>query len=208
VAGLFCLGFVKFKMQKIVFEKKFNVFLSNPLKIMTKTALSIKIFVAFLSVTLISVHPIQPSSAQAASIVSKAEVNYNKVSFRNLAYENLEEDIVSSEEVTYLPLTVKEKEIARELASSWVWPEYTLDMIDSYSPFLFRTKKSREYEEVKVLVKVDFRGKVSGYEFVTELDKGTQERMDYLIRKLPACKAVPGYPTYNSTTFELTIRKE
>lgn len=175
---------------------------------MTKSAPSTKVFVAFLFITLISIQPNQPSSAQAASFFSKAEVDYNKISFRNLAYRNLEEEMISSEEITYLPLTAKEKEVARDLASSWVWPEFTLDMIDSYSPFLFRTKKSREYEEVKVLVKVDFRGKVSGYEFITELDKGTQERMDYLIRKLPACKAVPGYPTYSSTTFELTIRKE
>jgi hypothetical protein len=208
VARLFCLGLIKFKMQKIVFEKKFNVFLDNKLKNMARSIRPLKIFVAFLSLVLVCLHPIQPSRAQAESLVSSPEITFNKVKFKNLISETLEDQSLSSEQVNFVPMTIKEKEFAEDLESSWVWPEYTLDMIDSYSPFLFRTKKSREYEEVKVLVMVNNRGKVSGYELLTDLDNGTKERMDYLIRKLPVCKAVPGYPSYSSTTFELTIRKE
>jgi hypothetical protein len=106
-----------------------------------------------------------------------------------------------------LPLSTIEKENARNLDSHWAWPEYTLEMIDSYSPFLFRTKKSQALNEVKVLVDVNSKGKVSGFEILSQVDKGLQNRIDHMIRKLPTCKPVPGYPNYSPERFELTIKK-
>ncbi|HSF55093.1 MAG TPA: hypothetical protein VLA71_15165, partial [Algoriphagus sp.] len=103
--------------------------------------------------------------------------------------------------------TTIEENIARNLNSHWVWHEYTLEMIDSYSTFLFRTKKSQELEEVKILLDVNSKGRVAGFEILGEVDKGLKERLDHMIRKLPDCKPVPGYSSYSPEKFELTIRK-
>jgi hypothetical protein len=111
------------------------------------------------------------------------------------------------EELELSPLSVTEEKNARNLNSHWAWPEYTLEMIDSYSPFLFRTKRSQALDEVKVLLDVNSKGKVSGFEVVGEVDKGLKERLDHMIRKLPDCKPVPGYPNYSPERFELTIKK-
>jgi hypothetical protein len=45
-----------------------------------------------------------------------------------------------------------ENHMAESLNSHWAWKENTLVMIDSFSPFLFRTKKSRSIVEVKMLL--------------------------------------------------------
>lgn len=134
-------------------------------------------------------------------------VQYNKLSLSMV--ESTEKNLKSSsaKDVKLEPLTIVEENIANNLSSHWAWPEYTLDMIDSYSPFLFRTKKSQAVEEVKVLLTVDSKGKLSGYELVSEVDKGLKERLDYLVRKLPKCKPVPGFSNYSPEVFELTIRK-
>lgn len=111
------------------------------------------------------------------------------------------------EELELLPLSIMEEKNARDLNSHWAWSEYTLEMINSYSPFLFRTNKSQSLDVVKVLVDVNSKGKVSGFEVVGEVDKGIKERLDHIIRKLPDCKPVPGYPNYSPERFELTIKK-
>lgn len=134
-------------------------------------------------------------------------VQYNKLSLSVVDSKNKDFKTSSPSEVKMEPLTLVEENIANNLSSHWAWPEYTLDMIDSYSPFLFRTKKSQAVEEVKVLLSVDSKGKLSGYELVSDVDKGLKERIDYLVRKLPKCKPVPGFSDYSPEVFELTIRK-
>jgi hypothetical protein len=140
------------------------------------------------------------------------ESNLGIIQFERLTLQKLKDisvlgDFSKPEELEILPLSTIEKENARNLDSHWAWPEYTLEMIDSYSPFLFRTKKSQALNEVKVLVDVNSKGKVSGFEILSQVDKGLQNRIDHMIRKLPTCKPVPGYPNYSPERFELTIKK-
>lgn len=134
-------------------------------------------------------------------------VQYNKLSLSVVDTYSKDFKTSSANEVKMEPLTLVEENIANNLSSHWAWPEYTLDMIDSYSPFLFRTKKSQAVEEVKVLLTVDSKGKLSGYELISDVDKGLKERIDFLVRKLPKCKPVPGFSNYSPEVFELTIRK-
>jgi hypothetical protein len=136
----------------------------------------------------------------------------NVVQFQKLSIQKLPtvfgiNDFSKPEELKLLPLSIVEENVARNLKSNWAWPEYTLEMIDSYSSFLFRTKKSQNLSEVKVFLDVNSKGKVSGFEVIGEVDKGTKERLDHMIRKLPNCKPVPGYSSYSSERFELVIRK-
>lgn len=141
-------------------------------------------------------------------IAGSSPVHYNNLKLRLIEdTSDGKSELSSPEDLQQVPLTTVEKNLAHNLNSQWVWPEYTLDMIDSYSPFLFRTKKSRDIEEVKVLLKVSALGKVEGYELKSEVDKGLRERIDYLVRKLPDCKPVPGFQEYTAEVFELTIQK-
>lgn len=88
----------------------------------------------------------------------------------------------------------------------WVWPEHTVDVIDSHLPFIFRTKKSAELEELKILVNINNKGKVVGFDMLTEnVDKGTKERVAHVLRKLPNAQPVPGFTSYNNSSFELFI---
>ncbi|MHA7129358.1 hypothetical protein [Algoriphagus namhaensis] len=125
------------------------------------------------------------------------------VSTPSEAMEETTFDDLKSAELTFV-----EQSMAEDLGSHWAWAEHTLDMIDSYSPFLFRTKKSRELEEVKLILQVDELGRVSGFEVLTDMDKGLKERLDHMIRKLPDCKPVPGFTAYTPEAFELTITKQ
>lgn len=134
-------------------------------------------------------------------------IQYNRLSFRNLEEDIHEAEGLKAEKLNIEPLTMIEENVARNLNSHWTWPEYTLDMIDSYSPFLFRTKKSAALEEVKVLLQINSKGRLSGFEILGEVDHGLKERLDHMLRKLPDCKPVPGYAYYNPEVFELTIRK-
>lgn len=141
-----------------------------------------------------------------------AESNFGIIQFERLTLQKLMEisntgDFSKPEELDLSPLSFMEEKNARDLNSQWAWPEYTLAMIDSYSPFLFRTKKSQALDEVRVLVDVNSKGRVSGFEVMGEVDKGLKERLDHMIRKLPDCKPVPGYPNYIPERFELTIKK-
>lgn len=105
------------------------------------------------------------------------------------------------------PITEAEEELSRDLNSNWAWAEHTLNIIDSYSPFLFRTRKSAKLEEVKLLLQVDSMGKISGYEVLSSSDKGLRERLDHVIHKIPNCNSVTGLSSYQCETFELIIRK-
>lgn len=92
--------------------------------------------------------------------------------------------------------------------SPWVFPVHTLDMVDSYMPFIFRTKKSAEIDELKVILNINAKGKISGYEVLNEeADRGLIERVGYMVRQLPQAKPVPGFDDYAAMDFELVIRK-
>lgn len=134
-------------------------------------------------------------------------VQFQRLTLQKLADVSISGDLSKPEELELFPLSSIEEKNARNLNSHWAWPEFTLEMIDSYSPFLFRTKKSQALDEVKVLLDVNSKGRVSGFEVVGEVDKGLLERLDHMIRKLPDCKPVPGYPNYSPERFELTIKK-
>ncbi|WP_111672110.1 hypothetical protein [Algoriphagus litoralis] len=136
----------------------------------------------------------------------------NLVQFERLTLQKLTSiselgDFSKPEELELAPLSEIEEKNAKNLNSHWAWPEYTLEMIDSYSPFIFRSKKSQSLDEVKILLDVNSKGKVSGFEVLGTVDKGLRERLDHMIRKLPECKPVPGFSNYSPERFELTLKK-
>jgi hypothetical protein len=92
-------------------------------------------------------------------------------------------------------------------SSSWVFESDVNAIIDSYSSFIFRTKKSQELSEVKFLVNVDSFGKIVGFELIGQEDKGLKERLDYVVRQLPKCKPAQGHTSLKSETFEIMIKK-
>lgn len=198
-------------MQIFAFESFINVFLLN----ITSDMNTKNIFraITFLGVFIAaSILPISKTTVNAQNYSDVAElgpntINYNKMSLRNLEEVSVETNGSTPKDLKIEPLTIIEENVARNLNSHWTWPEYTLDMIDSYSPFLFRTKKSAEVDEVKVLLEINKKGKLSGFEIIGEVDKGLKERLDHVLRKLPKCKPVPGFEQYNPEVFELTIRK-
>ncbi len=134
-------------------------------------------------------------------------IQFQRLTLHKLSLVSHSGDYSKPEELELFPLSTTEENNAQNLNSHWAWPEYTLEMIDSYSPFLFRTKKSQALDQVIVLLDVNSKGKVSGFEVLGEVDKGLQERLDHMIRKLPNCKPVPGYQSYSPERFELTIKK-
>lgn len=160
----------------------------------------------FLSVPLASGELIAQESEEAAEVRLNS-IQYHKLSLRNLELSSELEKASLPNDLEIKPLSVLEENVAKNLNSHWAWAEYSLDMIDSYSPFLFRTKKSSSIEEIKVLLQVNSRGRLSGFEVMGDVDKGTKERLDHILRKLPDCKPVPGFEKYSQETFELTIRK-
>jgi hypothetical protein len=156
--------------------------------------------------------PLGNGSAVAQQNSESLENSVNVVQFHKLSLQKLltvsdSKDFSRPEELMLSPLSLVEENIARNLNSHWAWPEHTLEMIDSYSPFLFRAKKSQELSEVKILLDVNAKGRVSGFEVMGQVDKGTKERLDHMIRKLPHCKPVPGYANYSPERFELIIKK-
>lgn len=165
---------------------------------------------AFLALTILFPLTSGELKAQISGDFPESRINYiqyNRLSFRNMDDDFSEEEAIEAKKFKMEPLTMIEENVARNLNSHWTWPEYTLEMIDSYSPFLFRTKKSAALEEVKIVLQINSKGKLSGFEILSEVDHGLKERLDHLLRKLPDCKPVPGYDYYNSEVFELTIRK-
>lgn len=108
------------------------------------------------------------------------------------------------EEKATLRVVIEE---AKAESASWKFADFTEEMIDSYSPFIFRTKKSQEIDEVRVLLDVNSMGEISGFEIENSDDKGLKERLDHVIRKLPKCEPIPGKQQYGPQTFELIIQK-
>lgn len=100
-----------------------------------------------------------------------------------------------------------ENHMAESLNSHWARKENTLAMIDSFSPFLFRTKKSRSIVEVKMLLQVSAKGKLTGFKIVGEVDRGLRERIDHMVRKLADCKPALEFSNYSPALFELVIGK-
>lgn len=147
----------------------------------------------------------QVSTSQMLS--NESFVEYHNLKLRTIENVAYSDKVSKPSDLTFSPLTPLEDEFSKDLNSHWVWSENTLETIDSYSAFLFRTKKSAKVEEVKVLLQVNSMGRLSGFEVLSDVDKGLQERIDYVLRKLPACKPVPGYANYGIETFELIIKK-
>ncbi|WP_051287211.1 hypothetical protein [Algoriphagus mannitolivorans] len=141
------------------------------------------------------------------SFLVESSISFNRLIINKIKSSESREEGLNEKELKFEPLTMVEMNMARNLNSHWVWPEYTLEMIDSYSPFLFRTKKSQELEEVTIMLNVNSKGRISGFEVLGEVDKGTKERLDHMIRKMPVCKPVPGFESYTPSIFELTIKK-
>ncbi len=165
-----------------------------------------------LALTLIFQLPSIGFGMEAQGAFNEDELKSNSIAYNHLTIKNVVGQIENTNasnpsDLKIEELSVVEENIARNLNTHWAWRENTLDMIDSYSPFLFRTKKSQAIEEVKVILEIDTKGKISGFEILGEIDKGTKERVDYMLRKLPDCKPVPGYAKYTSETFELVIKK-
>ena len=96
---------------------------------------------------------------------------------------------------------------ANSAESSWAFDSQVSEIIDSYSSFIFRTKKSQSLDRVKFLVEVDSFGKIVGFELIDQEDKGLKERIDYVVRQLPDCKPVIGSSSFKSETFEISISK-
>ena len=100
-----------------------------------------------------------------------------------------------------------ESEYPSVASSSWKFSEDFNALIDSYSPFIFRTKKSQELDQVKFLVNVDSFGKIVGFELLDAEDKGLKERLDFVVRQLPKCNPAKGHTSLKAETFEIMIKK-
>jgi hypothetical protein len=120
-------------------------------------------------------------------------------------------NIVSLKPVSHIEQPVyfeKAEEIENSYISPWAFPVHTLDVVDSYVPFIFRTKKSAEIEELKVIISINNKGKLSGFEVLNEdADKGLVERVGFVVRQMPNAKPVPGFQSYEAMDFELVIKK-
>lgn len=88
-------------------------------------------------------------------------------------------------------------------SSSWEWSPVALSVLESYVPFIFRTKKSSELEELEVLVAIDAKGKIKSYKLLNaEEDRGLRERIGYALRQMPKAEAVPGRDNYEPMEFK------
>ncbi len=163
--------------------------------------------VVFLLLTPLMGESVVAQVSKGNSFTEEDFVEYHSLKLRTV--ENISTSLKASipSELIFFPLSTIEDNLAKELNSHWIWSESTLDIIDSYSSFIFRTKKSAKNEEVKVFLQVNSMGRLSGVKVQGKVDKGLQERLDYVLRKLPDCKPVPGYDSYGVETFELIIKK-
>ncbi|MFC5624668.1 hypothetical protein [Algoriphagus winogradskyi] len=157
--------------------------------------------------TPIAGNPLVAQVSNGGAIATNDFVEYHKLKLRSVESASSSSKTSESTDLTFTPLSAVENNLATNLNSHWVWSENTLDIIDSYSPFLFRTKKSALIDEVKILLQVNSKGSLMGFEVLSDVDKGLYERIDYVLRKLPDCKPVPGFDTYGVETFELIIQK-
>lgn len=125
--------------------------------------------------------------------------------------KNVELNVVSIKPVSQIEQPIyfeQAEEIENSYISPWAFPVHTLDVVDSYVSFIFRTKKSAEIEELKVIISVNEKGKLSGYEVLNEeADKGLVERVGFVVRQMPNAQPVPGFQSYEAMDFELVIKK-
>jgi hypothetical protein len=104
---------------------------------------------------------------------------------------------------TLYPVLVSEN----NFGSAWEFPTHTIDIIDSYSSFIFRTKKSAAIDELHVVLNLNANGKLVGFEILNqEVDKGLKERLAYVLRQIPRAVLVSGYENPEATDFRLTIK--
>ncbi|MEB2775192.1 hypothetical protein SYJ56_07725 [Algoriphagus sp. D3-2-R+10] len=143
----------------------------------------------------------------ADPIADKDFVEYNQLKIRSVENIYNSKRVSKPSDLIFFPLTTVEADLAKNLNSHWIWSENTFNNLESYSPFLFQTKKSARIGEVKVLLQVNSTGRMIGFKILSDVDKGLRERIDYVLRKLPDCKPVPGYDKYGVETFELIIKK-
>ncbi|MFN3800120.1 MAG: hypothetical protein ACK4SB_00440 [Belliella pelovolcani] len=195
----FLLLFYKFKLQKFGFENIYYVFLNHKIKCVSMKGL----ITIFSLVFLITVALGQESLARTTNNNSDIKLKVNAISFNTVTLKIANDEAVHA--VT-LPEIAGEDALA-DFGSPWAWPEFTLEMVDSYMPFIFRTKSSAEIEEVRVILNVNNQGKLVGYEMITEADRGLEQRIAHVLRKLPKCLPVPGYSNYEATDFELIIKR-
>ncbi|HSJ67152.1 MAG TPA: hypothetical protein VK921_05745 [Anditalea sp.] len=80
------------------------------------------------------------------------------------------------------------------------------EFVDQHSSFIFRTKKSMEIEELKVILNISHLGKLVGYDFLTEVDNGTQQRVAYVLRQMSDWNPAMEEGMFVPMEYELTIR--
>lgn len=100
-----------------------------------------------------------------------------------------------------------DSEATAAVSSSWKFSEDFNSLIDSYSSFIFRTKKSQDLEQVNFVIEVNSFGKIVGFEMDKDADKGLKERLDYVVRQLPKCQPAEGAANYQAEKFEIIIKK-
>jgi len=80
------------------------------------------------------------------------------------------------------------------------------EFVDQHTSFIFRTKKSLEIDELKVILNINHKGKLVGYDFLTEVDNGTQQRVAYVIRQMSDWHPAMEEGMFVPTEYELTIK--
>ncbi|GAB2630975.1 hypothetical protein [Belliella aquatica] len=163
-----------------------------------------KINISLLFMFILSYGQVSTSiGAQISDGIENEAVSANAINFKNVTLKKLNSVDTYTIEVN----KIESEEDLSDFGSPWAWPEFTLEMVDSYTPFIFRTKSSAALDEVRVILNVNDKGKLVGYEFLTEADRGLEQRIAHVLRKLPKCVPVPGYSNYGAIDFELIIKK-
>lgn len=80
------------------------------------------------------------------------------------------------------------------------------EFVDQYSSFIFRTKKSTDIEELKVVLNINHKGKLVGYKFLNDIDNGTQQRVEYVLRQMTNWNPAIEEGVYVPMDYELTIK--
>jgi len=80
------------------------------------------------------------------------------------------------------------------------------EFVDQHSSFIFRTKKSQEIEELRVVLNINHKGKLVGYDFLTNVDNGTQQRVAYVLRQMSDWHPAMEEGMFVPTEYELTIK--
>lgn len=80
------------------------------------------------------------------------------------------------------------------------------EFVDQYSSFIFRTKKSIELEELEVILNINQKGKLVGYDFLTDVDNGTQQRVAYVLRQMSDWHPAMEEGMFVPMEYKLTIK--